>query len=157
MSLPIFAGGRNRSNYKRAQAAYEEAIAQYRQRVLIAFGEVESSLAGIQHLLSDRGIPFRVVSSPFPSRVCTLISELDERVAKAVKAIPGPRRVMMTQKALAVAAQLVDERDAYAAKLDAGKDFMVGDDAMDAKWTAWARVYVAVCDALRRSEAVLKP
>ena len=118
--------------------------------------QVTPGMAGIQHLLSDRGIPFRVVSSPFPSRVCTLISELDERVAKAIKAIPGPRRVMMTQRALAVAAQLVDERDAYAAKLDAGKNFMVGDPDMDAKWTAWLRVSMAICDALGRAEVVLR-
>src|SRR5205807_8316033 len=46
LSLPIFAGGRNRAEYKRSQAAYQEAVAKYRQRILVAFGEVENSLAG---------------------------------------------------------------------------------------------------------------
>src|SRR6185312_9152361 len=41
LSLPLFAGGRNRANYRRSQAAREESIALYRQRVLVAFGEVE--------------------------------------------------------------------------------------------------------------------
>jgi NodT family efflux transporter outer membrane factor (OMF) lipoprotein len=50
ISLPIFAGGRNRANYKRARAASEEAVALYRQQVLIAFGDVENSLSGIHHL-----------------------------------------------------------------------------------------------------------
>src|SRR2546426_5337892 len=53
LSLPIFAGGRNRANYRRSQAVFEEAVAQYRQHVLVAFGEVENSLAGIRHL-ADR-------------------------------------------------------------------------------------------------------
>ena len=43
VSLPIFAGGRNRANYKRSQAAYQEAVAKYRQQILVAFGEVENS------------------------------------------------------------------------------------------------------------------
>src|SRR3989449_7319728 len=35
LSLPIFAGGRNRANYKRSQAAFDEAVARYRQQVLV--------------------------------------------------------------------------------------------------------------------------
>jgi multidrug efflux pump len=50
VSLPIFAGGRNRANYKHSQAAFEEAVAHYRQRVLVAFGDVENSVSGIRHL-----------------------------------------------------------------------------------------------------------
>ncbi len=50
LSLPIFAGGRNRANYKRSQAAFEESVARYRQQVLVAFGDVEDSLAGIRYL-----------------------------------------------------------------------------------------------------------
>src|SRR6185295_6169290 len=50
VSLPIFAGGRNRANYKRSQAAFEEATSHYRQLILVAFGDVENSLSGIRHL-----------------------------------------------------------------------------------------------------------
>lgn len=53
LSLPIFAGGRNRANYKRAQAAFEESVARYRQQVLVAFGDIENSLAGF-HFLADQ-------------------------------------------------------------------------------------------------------
>ncbi|HTH50270.1 MAG TPA: efflux transporter outer membrane subunit, partial [Candidatus Limnocylindria bacterium] len=63
LSLPIFAGGRNRANYRRAQAAHEEAIAHYRERVLVAFGEVESSLSGIRHLAERASAQERAVSS----------------------------------------------------------------------------------------------
>ena len=50
LSLPIFAGGRNVANYNRSKSAYDESVARYRQQILVAFGDVESSLAGIHHL-----------------------------------------------------------------------------------------------------------
>ncbi|MEW6158518.1 MAG: TolC family protein [Verrucomicrobiota bacterium] len=53
LSLPIFAGGRNLANYRRSKSAFEETIARYRQSILVAFGDVENSLAGI-HFLADQ-------------------------------------------------------------------------------------------------------
>jgi multidrug efflux system outer membrane protein len=50
MSLPIVDGGRNKANIVRAEAATEESVATYRQRVLVAFGEVEDSLVGLRTL-----------------------------------------------------------------------------------------------------------
>jgi hydrophobe/amphiphile efflux-1 (HAE1) family protein/NodT family efflux transporter outer membrane factor (OMF) lipoprotein len=63
LSLPIFAGGRNRANYQRSKAAYQESIALYRQRVLVAFGEVESSLSGIRYLADQAAAQQRAVAS----------------------------------------------------------------------------------------------
>ena len=63
LSLPIFAGGRNRANYKRSQAAYQEAVAKYRQQVLVAFGEVENSLAGLHHLSTQAAAQNRAVAA----------------------------------------------------------------------------------------------
>src|SRR5262245_15288869 len=63
ISLPIFTGGRNRANYQRSQAAFNEAVANYRQRVLVAFGDVESSLAGIRHLSDQAAAQQRAVTS----------------------------------------------------------------------------------------------
>jgi outer membrane protein, multidrug efflux system len=63
LSLPIFAGGRNRANYKRSQADYEEAVARYRQQVLVAFGEVENSLSGIGHLSEQAAAQQRAVAN----------------------------------------------------------------------------------------------
>jgi multidrug efflux system outer membrane protein len=53
ISLPIFAGGRNKANLERSRAAYEESVAIYRQRVLVAFQEVEDSLAALRFLASE--------------------------------------------------------------------------------------------------------
>ena len=62
ISLPIFAGGRNRANYHRSQAAFEEAVAHYRQQVLVAFGDVENSLSGIRHLADESEAQSRAVA-----------------------------------------------------------------------------------------------
>jgi multidrug efflux system outer membrane protein len=52
VQLPLFTGGLNRANLAVAHAAYDEMVADYRQTVLGAFGEVEDELAA-QHLLAD--------------------------------------------------------------------------------------------------------
>ncbi len=53
ITLPIFQGGRNRANLKRAQAVFEENAAGYRQRILVAFKEVQDALTGAR-LLSQQ-------------------------------------------------------------------------------------------------------
>jgi multidrug efflux system outer membrane protein len=63
LSLPIFAGGRNRANYKHSQAAYQESIAKYRQQILVAFGEVENSLSGIHFLAEQAAAQTRALTS----------------------------------------------------------------------------------------------
>jgi multidrug efflux system outer membrane protein len=63
LSLPLFAGGRNRANYQRARSAFEEAVARYRQQVLVAFGEVENSLAAIRHLADQAAAQQRAVAN----------------------------------------------------------------------------------------------
>jgi hydrophobe/amphiphile efflux-1 (HAE1) family protein/NodT family efflux transporter outer membrane factor (OMF) lipoprotein len=63
LSLPVFAGGRNRANYKYSQAAFQESVALYRQQVLVAFGEVEDSLSGIYHFAVQSEAQQRAVTS----------------------------------------------------------------------------------------------
>lgn len=58
ISLPIFEGGRNFANYNRAQARYEEAVANYRQQILVAFREVEDGLSGLR-ILAEQSIAIR--------------------------------------------------------------------------------------------------
>jgi len=50
LSLPIFAGGRNKANLARARSAFDEATAKYRQQVLVAFGEVQENLTALKLL-----------------------------------------------------------------------------------------------------------
>lgn len=48
MTLPIFHGGELIANNKRARAVYNEAVALYRDRVLVAFKDVEDSLSRLK-------------------------------------------------------------------------------------------------------------
>jgi multidrug efflux system outer membrane protein len=63
ISLPIFAGGRNRANLARARATFDENVALYRQQVLIAFGDVENSLSGIHNFAIQAEAQARAVTS----------------------------------------------------------------------------------------------
>jgi len=63
VSLPLFAGGRNLANYRHSKSAYQEAIALYRQRILVAFGDIENSLAGIRHLSDQAAAQDRAVAN----------------------------------------------------------------------------------------------
>jgi outer membrane protein, multidrug efflux system len=63
VSLPIFEGGRNRAGLNRAKAAYEEAIAQYRSQVLVAFHEVEDALIGLRLLHGQFDAQMRAVDN----------------------------------------------------------------------------------------------
>lgn len=63
VSLPVFAGGRNRANLERSRAAFEEAVARYRQQILVAFGDIESSLLAIACLSKQAAAQSRAVAS----------------------------------------------------------------------------------------------
>ncbi len=63
VSLPIFAGGRNKANLARSRAAYEETVAKYRQRVLVAFADVENSLSSLHYLGQQAAAQKRAVAS----------------------------------------------------------------------------------------------
>jgi multidrug efflux system outer membrane protein len=62
ISLPLFAGGRNRANLEQARAAHDEALAAYRQSVLIAFAEVESQLVVLRRLSEQQAAQGRAVA-----------------------------------------------------------------------------------------------
>ncbi len=55
ISVPILDGGRNRNELARVRAVYEESVGRYRERVLVAFGEVEDNLAGLRSLAGQAG------------------------------------------------------------------------------------------------------
>ncbi len=50
ISIPIFQGNRNFANLDRVYAKYEEAVANYRAQVLVAFREVEDGLSDTRYL-----------------------------------------------------------------------------------------------------------
>lgn len=63
LSVPVFAGGRNSANYRAAQADHEQATAEYRRRVLVAFQEVEDALAAVRLLARQQEAQEGVVAA----------------------------------------------------------------------------------------------
>jgi multidrug efflux system outer membrane protein len=100
LSLPIFAGGRNRANYQRAQARFEEAVARYRQRVLVAFADVETSLAAIQLLAQQAAAQERAFTSARESRDLALES-FAAGIIEYLDVIDADRAALQTQRATA--------------------------------------------------------
>lgn len=49
VTLPIFRGGRNRAQLKRAEARYQESLAQYKNAWLTALRETEDALSDLKH------------------------------------------------------------------------------------------------------------
>jgi multidrug efflux system outer membrane protein len=60
---PLFDAGRNRSNVERAQAAFLENQAVYRERLLVAFQEVENALSGLNILQQQYELQSKAVTS----------------------------------------------------------------------------------------------
>lgn len=54
ISVPIFSGGEALANVRRSHAAYDEAVATYRETVLEAFRDVEDSLSRLKTLAHQR-------------------------------------------------------------------------------------------------------
>ncbi|QSR87551.1 efflux transporter outer membrane subunit [Candidatus Methylacidiphilum infernorum] len=63
IDLPIFEGGRLLANLMQARAAYEKAVASYRETILTAFEEVENALIGMRLLEEEQKVEDEVVAS----------------------------------------------------------------------------------------------
>lgn len=106
ISLPIFAQARNRSNFQRSKAVYEEAVARYRQQVLVAFGDVENSLAGIRYLSEQAAAQNRAVESA--QRAADLATQrYQSGIVGYLDVVDANRATLVTQRSRA---QLAGER-----------------------------------------------
>ena len=54
LTMPLFDAGQNSANLRAARASYQQAVATYRQTVLVAFADVEDNLMA-QELLTREG------------------------------------------------------------------------------------------------------
>ena len=99
ISLPIFAGGRNVANLRRSRARFEESVARYRQRVLIAFGEVENALAGIQLLAEQAAAQDRAVTSARLARDLAMAS-FSAGLSNFLDVIDADRAALQSHRAM---------------------------------------------------------
>jgi multidrug efflux system outer membrane protein len=63
LALPIFDGGRREANIRRSGAQLDEAVAQYREQVLVAFRDVEDQLSSLRLLAEQSDAQSRAVAS----------------------------------------------------------------------------------------------
>ena len=63
LSLPIFDGGRREAGVQGARAQFDEALAAYREQVLVAFKDVEDELAALRLLEAQSEAQARAVAS----------------------------------------------------------------------------------------------
>jgi multidrug efflux system outer membrane protein len=114
LSLPIFAGGRNLANYRRSQSDYEESVARYRQRILVAFAEVENSLSGVYYLTTQAAAQDRAVANSRRAAVLAgdrfragIVSYLEVVDANRAALVSERVRAQLTGQRLGAAVQLI--------------------------------------------------
>jgi multidrug efflux system outer membrane protein len=113
VTLPIFAGGRNLAGYRRSQSAYDEAVAHYRQRILVAFGDLENSLAGIHFLADQAAAQDRAVSNS--RRAAELAGErYRSGIVSYLEVVDANRDALQSERG---SAQLAGERQIAAVQL----------------------------------------
>lgn len=96
--LPIFQGGRNRANLERSRAAYDESVAQFRQRVLVAFREVQDALTATQLLAEQSAAQDRALTSA--RRAVTLAqTRYDAGFVAYLEVIDAQRTALATERA----------------------------------------------------------
>ncbi len=104
--LPIFQGGRNRANLARSRAAYEEAVAVFRQRVLVAFREVQDALTATRLLAEQSDAQARALASARHAGDLAQ-TRYDSGYVNLLEVIDAQRTVLATERA---SAQLAAQR-----------------------------------------------
>ena len=96
--LPIFQGGRNRANLDRSRAVYDEAVATFRQRVLIAFREVKDALSATQLLAEQAAAQDRALTA---ARRATALAQTryDAGFVSFLEVIDAQRTSLATERA----------------------------------------------------------
>jgi multidrug efflux system outer membrane protein len=118
--LPIFQGGRNRANLKRSRAAYDEAVANFRQQVLIAFREVQDALTATRLLAEQGAAQDRALASA--KRAAGLAQvRYDAGLVSYLEVIDVQRTALATERAaVQLAAQRVNTSVALIKSLGGG-------------------------------------
>ena len=113
LSLPIFEGGRNSANLARSKAAYDEAVANYRSRVLGSFKDVEDSLSALHNLAAQADAQESAVKSSARSQSLS-DARYKNGAATYLDVIDSERSALDTQRA---AIQILGQRYAASVRL----------------------------------------
>ena len=97
LSLPVLDGGRISANLKRARAAYDESVANYRQQVLVAFKEVEDALSDLRILEDQARAQERAVQAAQRTREIST-SRYKQGAALYLEVLDGQRAVLLNEQ-----------------------------------------------------------
>lgn len=97
LNIPIFDGGRRRGNLANARATYQEDAANYRERILVAFQEVEDNLSDLRILKTQTQTQEAAVAA---SRRAAHIAERQYRegATNYLSVIDAERNVLQAQR-----------------------------------------------------------
>ena len=100
VSLPLLAQVRNRTNLERSRSIYEEAVARYRQQILVAFGDVENSLSAIRFLTEQATALDRAYKNA--QRAAELATQRYKAgIVSYIEVVDANRATLITQRARA--------------------------------------------------------
>ncbi len=108
MSLPILQGGRLKSNLAASKSRYEEALAKYRQTVLVALREVEDSLLDLKSIARQRAALEAAAKAAEDTTHLARV-RYDKGLASYFEVVDADRTVLTTRLSIA---QLDGQREA---------------------------------------------
>ena len=99
VSAPLIDGGSNKSNYQASRSRYDEALAKYRQTLLIALREVEDALIDLKGLARSRSALERAISSARETQQLSL-ERYDKGLTSYLDVVDAERGVLQSRLAL---------------------------------------------------------
>jgi multidrug efflux system outer membrane protein len=100
VTQPIFEGGRLVADLKRARAAYDESVANYRQQVLVAFHEVEDALSDLRILADQSAAQAKAVQAARRARDISAF-RYKEGAAIYLEVLDAQRTVLQNEQLVA--------------------------------------------------------
>jgi outer membrane protein, multidrug efflux system len=99
VAAPILNGGANKANYQAALSRYEEALAAYRQSLLIALREVEDALVDLKGLAKSRAALESALKSSQETKSLSQ-ERFDKGITSYFEVVDAERGVLQIQLAL---------------------------------------------------------
>ncbi len=100
MTAPLIDGGANTANYQAARSRYDEALANYRQTLLIALREVEDAMVDLKGLANSRNALDAALKSSRDTRQLSN-ERFDKGLTGYLDVVDADRTVLQTRLAIA--------------------------------------------------------
>ena len=99
VAAPIIDGGTNKANYQAARSRYDEALAKYRQSLLVALREVEDALVDLKGLANSHTALDRALASARETKQLAQ-ERFDKGLTNYLEVVDAERTVLQTRLAL---------------------------------------------------------